>query len=143
MSAYGALGPVSVAVYGALNVAALTALAPGGVYDTTAPQETAFPYVLFEVLDGEQFGGFGTKAGDGQLPEIEIRVHAFSAYGGMKEAQSIIAKAIELLVNPPAVTGYRSHAIFHDRTVPLPDQIVAGTVVQELVAMFRLYVEQA
>ena len=143
MSAYSALGPVAVAVYSTLNVAGLTTLATGGIFDTVAPQGTTFPYVLIEVQENEQLGGFGTTAGDGQLPEIEIRVHALSDYAGMKDAQAIIAKVIELLVNPPAVSGYRSHAIFNDPTVPLPNQQQSdGRIAQELVARFRLYVEQ-
>ena len=50
-------------------------------------------------------------------------------------------KVIELLADPPSVTGYSSWAIFHDETQNLGDQIVAGLKVKELVAMFRLYVE--
>jgi hypothetical protein len=77
-----ALGPVSVGVFALLNVAALTALAPGGVCDDAA-QGTTFPFVFYEVSERD-IRGFGT----GGLPEVELRVHAFTQYGGLKIAQA-------------------------------------------------------
>jgi len=145
---YSALSPVSAAIYTALNVAALTDLlvAPdgrnGGVSDVI-PQGTPYPMVLFEVSDAAQVGGFGTKPGSGQLPEMDVRVHVFSQQTNLSEAQGILAKAIELLTDPPpAVTGYSSWAIFHDSTIDLGDQVIANITVHEIVATFRLYVEQ-
>ena len=75
MTSYSALSPVSAAVYAALNVAGLTALAPGGVSDDIG-QNTTFPCVLYEVHETAK-GGFGTKPGQGQLPEIDLCVHVF------------------------------------------------------------------
>ncbi len=139
MTSYSALSPVSAAVYAALNVAALLALAPGGVGDDIA-QGTGYPFVLFEVHE-KALGGFGTKPGLGTLPEIDLRVHVFSQFEGYSEAQAVMGQAIALLKDPPTVTGYASWAIFHDETITLGDQIVAGVKVKELVGMFRLYVE--
>jgi hypothetical protein len=140
VTSYSALAPVSAAVFAALNVAALTAIAPGGVTDDV-PQGAAFPVVLYEVSE-RPHGGFGTKPGVvGQLPEVELTVHVYSQYGGMVEAQTVMAKVIELLASPPAVTGYASWAIFHDETIPVGDELLAGVKVKELVAKFRLYVE--
>jgi len=140
VSVYSALSPVAAAVFTALNVAALTAIAPGGVCDDVA-QSTAYPFVLFEVHESTVHG-MGTKPGLGQLPAIDLRVHVFSQFEGYSEAQAVIAKAIQLLVDPPTVSGFASWAIFHDETVNLGDQIVAGKKVKELVALFRLYVEE-
>ncbi len=142
MSAYLSLSPVSAAVYTALNVAALTALAPGGVHDDIR-QASLFPHVFFQVMEADQFGGFGTRPGLGQLPEVRLDVHVFSKGIGMKEAQAVMAKVHELLVSPPAVTGYSSWAIFHDRTISFPDEELAGVKVKELVSQYRLYVEEA
>lgn len=138
-TSYSALSPVSVGVYAVLNVASLTALAPGGVHDDV-PQGTTYPFVLFEVQESRQ-GGFGTRPGLGTLPEIALRVHVFSRFEGFGEAQAVMAKVIELLKDPPAVSGYSSWAIFHDETIPLQDQAVNNVKVKELVANFRLYVE--
>src|SRR4029077_11320797 len=132
---------VSAAIYTALNVAALTALAPGGVFDVL-PQTTTYPSVLFEVSDNKQWGGFGTQPGRGQLPEIDVRVHVFTQDPNLSTAQAIVAKALELLTTPPPVTLYGSWAIFHDQTLDLGDQVIANVTVHEIVAMFRLYVEQ-
>ncbi len=139
MTSYSALSPVSAAVYTALNVAALTSLAPGGVSDDIA-QLTGYPFVLFEVHE-KALGGFGTKPGLGQLPEIDLRVHVFSTFQGYSEAQAVMGQVIALLADPPTVTGYRSWAIFHDQTITLSDQEIAGRKVKELVGLFRLYVE--
>lgn len=142
MSAYLSLSPVAAAIYGALNVAGLLALAPGGVYEDVK-QGATFPYVFFEVGEEAQLGGFGTRPGLSQLPEIGLRVHVFSTAAGMKEAQAVMAKVHELLVTPPAVTGYSSWAIFHDQTFAFPDELVGGVKVKELVSLYRLYVEEA
>lgn len=139
---YSALDAVSAAVYSTLNVAALLAVAPGGVSDQV-PQNATFPRVLYEVSE-LVIGGLGSRPGAGQrLLEIDLRVHAFSTYAGMLECQRVLAVALELLATAPSVTGYGSWAIFHDDTVPLPDQMVAGKRVNELVANCRLYVSEA
>lgn len=133
-----ALSPVSAAVYAALNVAALTALAPGGVGDDV-PQGVTFPFVFYEVQEND-LSGMGATA---NLPEIELRVHAYSTYAGFKEAQSIIDKVKELLRNQSiTVTGFtQCGKVFYDRTVPLADQLINGVKCHELVAFFRVYVE--
>ena len=141
MTSYSALSPVSAGVYTVLNVAALTALAPGGVGDDIA-QGTGYPFVLFEVHESTVHA-FGSKPGLGQLPALDLRVHVFSQFEGYSEAQAVLSQAIALLTaNPPTVTGYASWAIFHDETLNLGDQIVAGVKVKELVGLFRLYVEE-
>ena len=47
--AYLALGPVSVAVYAALNVAGLQALVSSRIYDGV-PHVPTFPFVLYDVI---------------------------------------------------------------------------------------------
>lgn len=140
MTSYSALSPVSVAVYTALNVAAVTDLATGGVGDDIA-QGTGYPFVLYEVHETAN-GGMGTKPGQGQLPQIDLMVHVFSQYDGLSEAQGVMDMVVAALADPPTVSGYGSWAIFHDETINLGDQIVAGLKVKELVARFRLYVEE-
>jgi hypothetical protein len=141
VTVYSALAPASVGLYTLLNVAALLALAPGGVGDDIA-QGTGYPYVLYEV-DEDDKGGLGSKSGTvGSVFELDVLVHVFSQYGGLVEAQGVLAKVIELLKDPPAVTGWKSWAIFrHGPSINLGDQIVAGLKVKELTQRFRLFVE--
>lgn len=141
MSSALSLSPVSVAVYTALNVSAVTSLAPGGVFDDV-PEGVTFPCVLFSVTETRQLGGFGTKPGVGNLPEVRVRVYVYTQGIGFKTAQAVMDQALLALADPPAVTGFGSWAIFHDSTTPLTDQILAGQKVQELVSDFRLYVEK-
>ena len=142
MSVYLSLDPVSAAVFTTLNVSAVTTLAPGGVCDDVA-QSTGYPFVLYEVA--ERFvGGMGMKPGTaGRLMEVDLRLHVFSQYQGFIEAQQVMAAAIQLLADPPTVTGYSSWAITHDETIPIGDSIVAGLKVKELVGLFRLYVQES
>lgn len=139
MSVYLALSPVSVAVYGLLNVAGLTALATGGVYDDV-PQLPTFPFVCYDVIETSQHamgGGVG-------VPEISLRVHVYSTYAGMQQAQGIAAKVIELLRDKAiTVSGYRQAGrVFYDETIPFPDEMISGVKCKEIVSMFRIYVEE-
>ena len=137
MPASLALGPVSIAVYGRLNVAGLTALVSTRIYDGV-PQGVAFPFVFYE-LQERDLRGFGT----GGLPEVRLRVHAYSTYEGSSEAEAIIAAAIGLLKDQSlTVTGY-AHCgqVFYDETVLLADEAINGVACRELVASFRIYVE--
>lgn len=129
------LSPASAAVYGVLNVSSLLALAPGGVYDDV-PQVPTYPHVFFEVRERDVRG-----LGTGALPEIELRVSAVSAYEGLREAQLIIAKVIELLRDQAlTMAGYeQAGRVFYDETVKLSDEERNGVKVHELVAKFRIY----
>lgn len=151
MTSYSALAPVSAGIFTVLNVAALTALAPGGIGDDMAQRAVApgvdgndsgYPFVLFTV-DEDDLGGFGSPSGTaGKVFEIDILVQVFSKFEGMSEAQGVLAKVIELLKTPPAVTGYASWAIFRSgKSINLGDQIVAGVKVKELAQRFKLFVE--
>jgi len=138
--AYLSLAPLSAALYTALNVAGMTALVSTRIYDDV-PRAPVYPFVWFEVGEPRDARGFGT----GGMPEVAIRVHAFSTYQGEKEAQAIIAKAIELLRDQSlTVTGYeQAGKVFYDETVALKDQELAGVKVQEIVALFRTYLKES
>jgi hypothetical protein len=133
---YSALAPVSAALYGALNVAALTALAPGGVCDDVA-QSTG---VSVRAVRGDRDAAAGVRhaARDRRrlARSIDLRVHVFSQYQGLQEAQGILAKVVELLEQPVAVTGFSSWAIFYDGAIPVGDELVAGVKCKELVGTF-------
>lgn len=132
-----ALSPVAEAVFAVLQDATLQALTPGGWHDDL-PRAPEFPcgYVDLRERDAR---GFGT----GNLPAIELRTHALSAYGGLRQAQAIDARVVALLKDQPlTVTGFTMcDRIFYDETMLLADQEILGEKVHEVVSMFRLYVE--
>jgi hypothetical protein len=136
--AYLALDPVLAAVFSTLNVPALTALAPGGVV-SEIPQTQAFPFVFVQVIE-HPVPGFGVVG----LPEISLRVHGYSVAATLMELHAIIAKAIELLRHQAlTVSGYAMCGrVFYDDTVAIADSIINGVKCHELVAMFRLFVEE-
>jgi len=143
---YSPLGPVSACFYGLLSSdQALNTLLAGGVR-TDVPESPQFDFLWIEVLESQQFGGLGTKPGVGALPEVEIRLHVFSAYAGATNAHAAIARAIALVsaTDVLVVNGYKvaGQEPFHDATLPLHDQELNGVKCRELVSMHRLYVEE-
>lgn len=139
--AYLSLSPLSAAIYTALNVADMNALVGTRIYDDV-PRNPTYPFVWFEVLEPRDAGGFGMNA---VMPEVLIRVHAFTQYQGEKQGQQILQKAIELLRHQSlTVSGYaQAGHVFHDETIPLRDQEIEGQKVQEIVALFRTYLDEA
>lgn len=133
-----ALSPVSAAVYGVLSGdATLVALVGGRIYDDVR-QAPAYPYLWYEVRERD-VRGFG----DGALPEVELRLHAFSVYRGAKEAQDILNRCLTLLKDQSlTVSGFtQAGRVVYDETVALPDEDVNGVKVRELVALYRVWVE--
>lgn len=135
-----ALGPASVGIYTALNVSALTSLVSTRIYDDV-PRAPTYPFVWYEVEETQDVRGFGT----GGLPEIDLRVHVFSTYQGMSEAQAIGKAAIGLLKDQAiSISGYaQAGKVFYDRTLVFDGVEIEGVKVRELVAMFRIYAEEA
>lgn len=136
---YLALSPVSDAVYAALNVDALTTLATGGLSDDIA-QAKKFPYVFFVVSESERRG-----LGTGGLPLIDLRVHVYGTpEQGLKALQAIVQKVIELLKDQAlSLTGYRQCGkVFYDQTLTFGDELVNNQKVHEIVASFRIFVEE-
>ena len=140
MSGCLSLDAVSAAVQTALDVPALVALAPGGVW-ASVPEGTAFPLVLFEVGEAAQWGGFGSRPGVGMLPEVDLRIRVFAQTGGIAAVHGILAKVLELLADPPTVAGYRCPAIIYRSTSPAHEDMRDGRKVQAIVADFSIFVE--
>lgn len=142
--ASSALQPVSAAIFALLNVASLKAAYPtgsgcvGGVTDN--PTGTTFPFLWYEVK-GTDIGGLGRGP---DLTQIELRLHVFSTWNGMLEAQRIMREAIRLLkYTTPMVSGYTMPEIGrpHDE-IPLPFEEINGVKVRELVTIWDLFVEE-
>jgi hypothetical protein len=101
--------------------------------------------VFFEVSKVDDLGGFGTWPGHLDMPESEIRIHGVSDQQNVSECQAVVAKAVELLFTTTiTVAGYK---LCSDKPLPnvpiinLGDQMIAGVVVHEEVAILRLIVE--
>ena len=130
--------PVGEALYTILQDSALQTATPGGWHDDP-PQGGEFPYGWYE-LSERDLRGMGT----GGLPEVELRTHVFSRYGGMREAQRFNQMVVDLLKDVAlTVAGYTMCGkVFYDETIVLRDEEVAGVKVHEVVSLFRIYVEQ-
>lgn len=143
---------MSVALFTALNVSAVTTLATGGVGDDLGQRvigaDGSFPTFLLFVVSERSVGGFGSKPGRKQLPQVDVRLHAFVQYDGGAPAQAVIDAAIGVLfaafdpASPTVtITGYATCSLFHDETSEPFDSIVAGLKVKEVVATLRLFAE--
>jgi hypothetical protein len=149
VTVYSPLAPLSDAIGVTLRAsAALLALAPGGVWDAL-PQNSSYPVVLVEVLDDYQPSlGRRPGGGPGSLYELDVRVHVFTQDRGMRTAQVVMAKVVEVLTPSGAisVTGYTVcglEPLATGSSTPLPNEVVAGIPVRELVRDFRLTVEES
>ena len=135
-----ASSPVSEAIYAALLAdATLMAALTGGVHDDL-PQGRTYPCLWYEVKERD-IRGFGT----GGLPEVELRTHVFSTFGGMAEAQACNRLVAAVLKDARiTVTGYAQcgHVTYRE-TVPIGDADLNGVKVKEVVSTFTIWVEEA
>jgi hypothetical protein len=138
--AYSAASPVAEALYAVFQDAALQAALPGGMHDDV-PGDPTYPFGWYEIPTENDVRGFGT----GGLPEVEVRVHIFSHFGGLAEAQAANRLVIGLLRDVAlSVTGYtQCGRVIHDGSRTLPDEELHGVKVHEVVSFFRIYVEES
>jgi hypothetical protein len=133
-----AIDAVTEAVYDALNVAGMTALATGGVF-TNVPQATAFPYVRIESPVESRFDTMG-RAGK----ELSISVHVFSTYAGPTQAAVILSKAIELLhYQALTIAGHDTVTVQYESGQDVGDEVINGVTVYHYVAVFNVMVQQS
>lgn len=137
------LSPISVGIYTALNVSAVTSLA-SGPYDTEAPQGANFPYVWFVVMEENARG-----LGRGGLRRISVRVHAASkgtaTLGPATQLQGIMSAVVNTLEDATltldgAIQG--GEVFYADTTEPFPSEI-GGAACWEALANFYLYAESS
>lgn len=141
--AYLALDPVQAALFTKLNVAGLQVLVNTRIYDVL-PQGVTYPCVLQSAREHNRDRGFGT----GGFPRVDIAISAFTRFDtreGMKQAQQIAAKVVELLRDQSlSVSGYtQAGLLFYDDTVPMDDDVINGVRVHEVQARFYTWVEEA
>lgn len=134
-----ALGPVSDAVYTALNVTALTNKVAGGVH-SDVPATVVFPFVLYAVWQERDDRGFGT----GAMPKVIIRLYVFTQYGGFKVAHAAMEAAIPLLKDQAlSATGFRQAGlVFHTGEVREPiEAVIKGVKCNEISTDFYTWME--
>lgn len=136
------------AVYALFQDATLGALATGGVW-TDVPAVPSFPFLWFEVLHQNNAGGLGTWPGRGSMPGVTLRLHVFASdTATMRDAAVVMGRAVDLLFDtnqPLAVTGYTvagARPLSEIETIPLPDEVLNGVKVHELVTNVDLIVEE-
>jgi len=132
-----ALEPASEAVYTLLNVTAMTNLATGGVYQDV-PQDTAFPYLAFEVRETDTNGTLGQI-----FYQVGVDVHVWSQYEGNQEADRIVSKAVELMTyQTPSMSNFTAILIVHDGSNAFPDLDINGVATKHLVSEFTMTVSE-
>ncbi len=137
------LQPVAAALFKRLNVASLKAVYPGpgagclgGVTDNPA-QNPTFPFLWYEIT-GHDDGGLGQGP---DVVRIDLRLHVFSTYPGMAEAQRVMREAIRLLkYSEPLADGYEIPMIGRPLDeIAEPFSTLNGVSVRELVTVWELY----
>jgi hypothetical protein len=142
------LTAVGDAVYALFQDAALYGLATGGIY-SDVPESPDYPFVWIELLHQANYGGLGTRPGQGSVPGVTLRLHVFqSNYGTMRDAQAVMARAVELLfeVGSLVVDGYTVSTglpMPEIETIPLADEELNGVKVKELVTNVDLIVQES
>jgi hypothetical protein len=138
MAHQSAINATLTALYAALNVAGMTALATGGVYNGV-PQRAAFPYVWIGSVTENRLDCFQKPGKD-----LTVQVHVFSTTAGDKEAAGIVSKAIDLLhYQALTVANHTLIACQYEQTVDAGAEDEAGIgMVRHLVATFRVQLEQ-
>jgi hypothetical protein len=130
------LSAVSVAVYTALNVAGLTALVSTRIYDSHIPRTPTYPFVSCSASKNEARG-----LGVTEMPEITLRVSAFSTSDTAAEVQAIAAKVEDLLKDAAlTVAGYTmaGKVVWRD-TVEFAPMDINGALAHETVCQFTLW----
>jgi len=140
------LTAVGDAVYALFQDAALYALALGGV-QSDVPESPDYPFLWIELLHQANYGGLGTRPGLGSVPGITLRLHVFQSNNGtMRDAQAVMARAIELLFTTPLVVeGYTVCSgipLPEIETIPLADEELNGVKVKELITNVDLIVQE-
>lgn len=133
------LTPIASALYEALNVDSLKALALGGVFDDV-PVNPTFPFVLC-TIDATFTGGLGTNWSTQGCWELPFRIYIYSQYAGWQEAQGILAEVVSLIEGGLAANGFDISATFNDTAHEFADQLIAGVKCKELVLSGRIYAE--
>jgi len=127
-----------------LNVAAITALVTG-IFDKTAPQGTAFPYILFWIVTGSNKDTFGSW-GDQLLLQIDVfckdKDKAGNAVSGGEHC-GVISEAVTTLMDEADIVANGYSNIFCQREGPPRDLFEEDVGVYHHVLEYRIQLGKA
>ena len=137
--AYSSLDPLSDGIFAKLNVVALKGAYPSvgagcNSVGDFVPQPLTFPFLLYSMKE-KDISGLGSGP---SVKQIELRLHVFSTFQGMKEAKRIMTAAIGLLqFVSPSATGWQIPAIGRPNdVVEIGNSEINGIVCRELVSIW-------
>jgi hypothetical protein len=136
MTVLTAAAPVMSGVFDLLQDQTLQAAIGGRLFDEL-PENVPRPCVLIEVLSETDIRGLG----QGDLPEVDLRVHVFSDLGSIVEAQEL-NRQVKAILKDAAITiaGYaQAGLIVYHQTIALPNQTLQGVLVHEIVSLFTVW----
>lgn len=129
------------AIYGLLNVSAVTTLATGGLYHGLAPQDTAMPYVVIQSPTGIAWDSM-TNPGE----EATIQVHVVSNAPDYAAALNIMNAVIQSADSPVTMPTIANHLVIGLRwettDMYADPELVNDVPVWHVIATFRCLVDQ-
>ena len=138
MAQQSALVPVMTAVYTALNVAGMTALATGGVHNGLQ-SSVAYPFVRIGSATEVREDCMGQPGKD-----VTVRVHVFDNASTDLAILQIVSKAIELLhYQTFAVSGHTLVCSQYQQTYDAGTENINGREVRHHIAEFTVTVRQS
>ncbi len=138
MPQQSAIGAVLTAVYTALNVAGMTALATGGVHNGL-PATVSYPFVRIGDATETREDCMGQPGKD-----VLVRVHVFNNARSDLTISSIVSKAVELLHYAAlSVSGHTLVASQYQQAYPAGNENINGVEVRHHVAEFLVTVRQS
>lgn len=134
-----ATGPVLTAVYTALNVAAITSTLSCAVYETLAPQNATFPYLVVSTPSGSPWDTFGAAG-----KERVVQVHVFASTAAYESGFQVnaICDAAMLLLQDQAlsVSGHLLASLRYEQDTDGATEDVEGVAIVHRVVAFRAHV---
>jgi hypothetical protein len=138
MAQQSAIAAVLTAVYSALNVAGMTALAAGGVHNGL-PQTITYPFVRVGDATETREDCMGQPGKD-----VRVLVHVFDNKRTDLTIATIVSKAVELLhYTAITVAGHVLVASQYQQAYPAGNENINGVEVRHHVAEFLITVRQS
>jgi hypothetical protein len=129
------------AIYGAINVTAVTTTLGYAVYDHV-PQTVPSKYVRMQSPTAEPLRAMGNLGGN-----ATIQLHVFTAgdtYHGAGSTQAVVSKLVELLEGASlSLSGFTMHGVLYENEFDAGDEDVNGITYKHYVVAFRVYARAA
>lgn len=135
----GAYKDTLAALYGLLNVVALTTVAPGGVHHAQAPRDLTTDYVVIQAPLTQRWDSMQTPG-----EQSRVRIEAVTRKPDYGQALAMLAVVIQLVDGErPAIANHLVIQLRWEDTQAMPDpELVNGVPTWKAVATFTLLVDQ-